>query len=140
AAPGTATRRPGITLGACALRGCGRRQGPTPPAPPAPAATVAPAARATPADLPRGLVLSLAQFVTKEGQSVPGPARLEFLYRSGGVWRTTSLEDPQSNVFHKAMLYPAADGPRLLTLGGTPAVGKAWRNEPSGALGGTGPW
>jgi len=55
--------------------------------------------RATPADLPTGLVLSLAQFVTKDGKSVPGPARLEFLYRSGGEWRMSALEDPQSNVF-----------------------------------------
>ncbi|HKA13696.1 MAG TPA: VCBS repeat-containing protein [Myxococcota bacterium] len=130
----------GITLAACALSGCGQREEPKPTAPPAPAATVAPAARATPADLPRGLVLSLAQFVTKEGQSVPGPARLEFLYRSGGVWRTTSLEDPQSNVFHKAMLYPAADGPRLLTLGGTAAIVKAWKKDASGALEGTVLW
>ena len=85
-------------------------------------------------------MLSLAQFVTKDGQSVPGPARLEFLYRSGGVWHTSALEDPQSNVFHKAMLYPAADGPRLLTLGGTAAIVKAWKKNPAGALEGTVLW
>jgi hypothetical protein len=94
----------------------------------------------TPADLPSGLVLSLAQFVTKDGKSVPGPARLEFLYRSGGTWRTSALEDPQSNVFHKAMLYPAEDGPRLLTLGGTAAIVKAWKKNQSGALEGTVLW
>ena len=42
-------------------------------------------------------MLSLAQFETKDGKPVPGPARLEFLYRQGGAWRTAALEDPDSN-------------------------------------------
>jgi hypothetical protein len=130
----------GVTLAACAFAGCERREEPK-PAPP-PAAAPAPAARstATPADLPQGIVLALAQFVTKDGKSVPGPARLEFLYRSGGAWHTSALEDPQSNVFHKAMLYPAEDGPRLLTLGGTAAIVKAWKKNPAGALEATVLW
>jgi FG-GAP-like repeat len=130
----------GLGLAACALAGCGSGEEPKPAAP-APAPTpAAPAARATPADLPSGLVLSLAQFATKEGKPVPGAARLEFLSRTGGAWRMTSLEDPQSNVFHKAMLYPGADGPRLLTLGGTAAIVKAWKKNPAGALEGQVLW
>jgi len=128
----------GLGLAAFALAGCGPGEETRPAAPtPAPAAQ---APKATPADLPTGLVLSLAQFVTKEGKSVPGPARLEFLARSGGAWHMTSLEDPQSNVFHKAMLYPADDGPRLLTLGGTAAIVKLWKKNPAGALVGTAIW
>ena len=72
-------------------------------------------ARAEPDAYPVGIVLSLAQFEKRDGKPVPGPARLEFLFRQGGAWRTTALEDPESNVFHKAMLYEDAEGPRLLT-------------------------
>jgi hypothetical protein len=123
------------------LWSCGSGEEPVPSAPPvAPAPAPAPTPPVTPADLPSGLVLSLAQFVTKDGKSVPGPARLEFLYRSGGAWRTSALEDPQSNVFHKAMLYPAEDGPRLLTLGGTAAIVKAWKKNQAGALEATVLW
>jgi hypothetical protein len=127
----------GATLTALALVACDSdpeaAPAPTPPAAEAPAAA-APAA-ATPADLPLGLVLSLAQFVEKDGQSVPGPARLEFLSRTGGAWHMTALEDPQSNVFHKAMVYPAADGhPRLITLGGSAAIVKLWTKEVPGLV------
>jgi hypothetical protein len=127
----------GLGLAACALAGCGSGEesksaapapAPTPPPPPAPVP------KATPADLPAGLVLSLAQFVVQEGKPVPGPARLEFLARTGGAWRMTSLEDPESNVFHKAMLYPGADGARLLTLGGSAAIVKAWKKNAAGKL------
>jgi len=131
----------GTALAVCTLAGCGSEEKPAPAAPPAePTPPAAAAPPATPAELQSGLVLSLAQFVTKDGKSVPGPARLEFLYRSGGAWRTSALEDPQSNVFHKAMLYPAEDGPRLLTLGGTAAIVKAWKKNQGGALEATVLW
>ena len=107
-----------------------------PHAPTAPEHTARPA---TPDELPSGIVLSLAQFVEVAGKSVPGPARLEFLYRKGGVWRTSALEDPASNVFHKAMTVPADDGPRLLTLGGSAAIVKTWKMR-GGALEGTVLW
>jgi len=86
----------------------------------------------TPDDLPRGIVLALAQFRDEKDEKtgktlpVPGPARLEFLVRKDGVWHVTALEDPESNVFHKAMLYEGPSGPRLLTLGGSAAAVKAW--------------
>jgi VCBS repeat protein len=120
----------GAALTAAALGcGSGEESKPVPPPPVAPVAPAAPAPPATPADLPSGIVLALAQFVTKDGQSVPGPARLEFLSRTGGAWKMTALEDPQSNVFHKAMVYAGADGPRLLTLGGSAAIVKAWKKQ-----------
>jgi FG-GAP-like repeat len=128
-------------VAALALAGCGREETapaaspPVAPAPAAPGSAGQPAAPtsagpATPADLPRAIVLSLAQFVDQGGKPVPGPARLEFLYRRGGAWHMTSVEDPESNVFHKAMLYQAAGAPpRLLTIAGTAAIVKLWTRE-----------
>ena len=86
---------------------------------------------------PIGIVLALAQFETKDGKPVPGPARLEFLYRQAGAWQTTALEDPESNVFHKAMLYEGAEGPRLLSMGGTAAIVKTWGRGATGLEGRT---
>jgi hypothetical protein len=92
-----------------------------------------------PADLPSGIVLSLAQFREEGGKPIPGAARLEFLYREGGVWRTSALEDPESNVFHKAMAYGTGDAARLLSLGGTAAAVKLWAPQ-GGALQATTIW
>ena len=83
---------------ALALLACGSEE----PAPAPPPAEPTPAPEPEPAEaaeLPYGLALSLAQFKTVAGKPVPGAARLEFLYRSGGEWRTTALEDEESNVF-----------------------------------------
>jgi hypothetical protein len=129
-----------------ALAACGAEEAPPKAAPERPAAAKAPAAPAAPAAaakpatpdaLPNGIVLALAQFVEEvdaEGEKkfVPGPARLEFIYREGGTWKTSELEDSDSNVFHKAMVYDPGDGPRLLTLGGTRAVLKTWELTDSG--------
>jgi hypothetical protein len=86
----------------------------------------------TPADLPRGLVLSLAQFSVDQGKPVPGAARLEFLFRKEGAWQQAVLEDRESNVFHKAMVYAAGGAERLLSLGGTAAKVKLWSREGEG--------
>jgi hypothetical protein len=121
-----------VLLLALLAPGCGREESPAPAADPAAAgaaATPAPAAPAASADAGQGLVLALAQFVEKDGKPVPGPARLEFLVRRGGSWQMTALEDPESNVFHKAFAYAAAGGPRLLSLGGTAAIVKLWEKK-----------
>jgi len=128
-----------------ALAACGAEEAPSKAAPKQPAAAKAPVAPAAPAaakpatpdSLPNGIVLALAQFVTEKGDDgkdkfLPGPARLEFLYREDGTWKTSELEDPDSNVFHKAMVDDAGDGPRLLTLGGTGALLKTWELTDSG--------
>jgi hypothetical protein len=60
---------------------------------------------------------------------------MEFLFRRDGEWRTSALEDPESNVFHKGMVYPGATGPLLLSLGGTAAIVKAWSKQASGLEG-----
>jgi hypothetical protein len=84
-------------------------------------------------DLDRGLLLGLAPFeVTPEGKvnPVPQPARLDILTRRGGRWEHRSIEDADSNVFHKAMVYePPEGGAGILTLGGTGAYLKLWRRS-----------
>jgi hypothetical protein len=100
----------------------------------APAPVPAPGpASAEPDAYPRGIVLALAQFVKKDGKSVPGPAQLEFLFRAGGEWQTRTLDDPESNVFHKAMLYSGSGGDVILTAAGTAATLKTWSMQ-AGAL------
>ena len=101
-----------VTLVTVAVLGCGAEE-------PAPEASPAAAAPTEPDSYPQGLVLALAQFETKDGKPVPGPARLEFLTREGGEWRTSALEDPESNVFHKAMVFEGPSGEGLLTFAGS---------------------
>ena len=120
-----------ILVLALSLFACGGESTPPPPATPAPQAQEA---LPEPDDLPQGLVLALAQFVTKDGKPVPGPARLEFLTRQDGAWQTSELEDPDGNVFHKAMVYDAGDGPVLLTMAGSRAAVKAWRSGDAGLV------
>lgn len=82
-------------------------------------ATPPAAEAAPPADLDTGIVLALAQFVTEGGKPIPGPARLEFLQLRDGAWRMTALEDPDSVVFHKAMVFEGPSGEGLLTFAGS---------------------
>ncbi len=139
------------TLLLAALFACGgekEHSAATPTAPAAPAAKpaaaaavatssslVVPSTTPTPDSLPRGLLLALSQFaVSPEGKVLPQPgaAKLEILVREGGAWKVSTLEDPDSNVFHKAMVYAAPDGPAILTLGGTKAALKLWRKDAAG--------
>lgn len=124
--------------------GCGDGQGDAtnqPAASPAKSAkAAAPAARpttskpTTPDDLPLALVLGLSAFAEREpgatGPPVPMPAELEFITRRGGKWVKTTMTDPDSNVFHKALAYETPDGSTaLLTGGGTKAMIKLWKKE-----------
>ena len=90
----------------------------------------------SPASLDQGLLLALAQFeVTPEGKVLPKPkpALLEILTRQDGEWKVTKLEDPDSNVFHKAMVYTPPSGETgILTLGGNAAAVKLWHKGPTG--------
>jgi hypothetical protein len=84
-----------------------------------------------PDDLPLALVLGLSAFAERlpgeTGPPVPLPAELEFIARRGGEWVQTSMTDPDSNVFHKALAYETPDGSMaLLTGGGTKAMIKLW--------------
>ncbi len=109
-----------------------------PEAKPAPSAAATAQATAspptTPDDLPLALVLALSAFAERdagaEGLPVPLPAELEFIARRGGEWVKTTLSDPESNVFHKALAYTTADGSMaLLTGAGSKAIVKLWKKE-----------
>ena len=87
---------------------------------------------------PQALVLALAQFAEKPGKGgmpQPLPAGLEFLVRQDdGSWQLTTADDPESNVFHKAMAYDHVGSIKLLTAGGTEAAIKLWTRGPEGKL------
>jgi hypothetical protein len=103
------------------------------------AASPAPSATGAPDAMSRGLLLALSQFeVGPDGKVVPkpGPARLEWVTRKDGRWETGALDDPESNVFHKALVYtPPGAAPGILTLGGNAAAVKLWRVGQSGLVG-----
>ncbi len=91
----------------------------------------------TESTFPSGILVALAQFeVGPDGRVLPKPraARLDLVFRENGVWRVETLEDPDSNVFHKAMDYAPGAGrePGILTLGGTRGILKLWRKRGSG--------
>ena len=105
---------------------------PTPIAAEAP--TPASGKSTTPDDLPLALVLALSAFAEREpgatGMPVPLPAELEFIVRRDGEWVNTTLTDPDSNVFHKALAYTTPDGSMaLLTGAGSKAMVKLWKKE-----------
>jgi hypothetical protein len=80
-----------------------------------------------PDSLPRGLLIAISRFESGEdGKPLP-KSELVTLVRRGGAWQARSYGDPESNVFHKAMVYtPPGRGPAILTLGGTAAAVKLW--------------
>jgi hypothetical protein len=79
--------------------------------------------------LPNGLLLSLAVLETAEdGKPIPQPAQLGIIQRNEHGWTYRVIEDSDSNVFHKAMVYEPGPGQGgVLTLGGTRAILKLWR-------------
>ena len=79
----------------------------------------------------KALVLSLAQFAAGGGAPKPLPAGLEFLTPTDeGPWTLSTAEDPESNVFHKAMEYEG----KLLTAAGSAATLKLWSKGADGKL------
>jgi hypothetical protein len=110
--------------------------GDSPPAPPVDDGPAAP-----PAEVP-ALLIAQAQFDESpdgSGQVVitPGAAKLTIATRSGDGWRAEVVEDPDSNVFHKAMWFEQRDRPPgILTIAGNPAPApaliKLWRRDPAG--------
>ena len=90
---------------------------------------------AVPADLEQGLLIAYSPFERDDngGYTRPLPARLELLTRSGGQWRADVITDEDSNVFHKAMAFtPDGGAPGILTVGGTGAFVKLWRQGETG--------
>ena len=73
------------------------------------------------------LILCQAQFKMVKGEDgkehpVPGAAKLMLVYQIPKGWKSESIEDSESNVFHKAI--PFEDG--FLTIGANAAVLKMW--------------
>jgi hypothetical protein len=86
--------------------------------------------------LSSGLLLALAEFeVNDNGRPLPKmrPAKVLMLVERGGTWTSRALLDPESNVFHKAMVYqPPGAAPGILTAAGNAAAVKLWRLGPQG--------
>lgn len=79
------------------------------------------------------LLLAQARFVqetdpeTGRSRPVPAPAKLTIVQGTGERWEVETLEDPESNVFHKALIADVdGSGPALLTIGANGARLKAW--------------
>ena len=99
-------------------------------------ATPAPADAARPAVHPSPvLLLTESRFIEEllpdgSTKSVPGPAALVILRAVGAEWEPETIEDSDSNVFHKAMAFdPDGKGPALLTIGAMGAYLKVWRKQ-----------
>lgn len=74
------------------------------------------------------LLVAQAQFVDGTGPdgkptSVPGPAKLIIVRQTGSGWSPVVLEDPDSNVLHKALGWDGG----VLTIGGNQALLRTWR-------------
>ncbi len=88
------------------------------------AAEAKPAAPAGPAPT---LLMASAQFVKDaEGKPKPGPALLTFWRKEGDSFTSSTLEDPDSNVFHKVM--PDGKG-GLYSAGAEGAFLKHWTRK-----------
>ncbi len=78
------------------------------------------------------LLVAQAQFRDKlapDGSKLPEPgaAKLTIVRATPGGWQISVLEDPDSNVFHKALPWDGG----LLTIGATRAMLKTWRSDGS---------
>jgi hypothetical protein len=84
----------------------------------------------------QGLLLAMSQFeVSAEGKVLPRPkaALLEVLIPTASGWSSLKIEDSESNVFHKAMVYDSGTGDRgILTLGGSAGALKLWTRGTEG--------
>ncbi len=99
---------------------------PTPPD----AAPSAPRRESLSAPAAPALLVVQAQFTERPGPGgkslpAPGAAKLTILRRSPSGWQATVVEDPDSNVFHKALPWDGG----VLTIGATKAMLKTWKFE-----------
>jgi FG-GAP-like repeat len=91
-----------------------------------------PTAVAPSPDSPALLLAVAALGKNEDGSPKPLPARVGILTQSGDTWSYRFLEDPDSNVFHKALAYEPGTGEAgILTLGGTKAIVKLWSPDGS---------
>jgi hypothetical protein len=57
-----------------------------------------------------GLLLSLAVLESGPSGPIPQPARLGIITHDGDAWSYRFIEDEESNVFHKAMVFSPTHG------------------------------
>ena len=68
------------------------------------------------------LLVAQSVFLQVDGKPVPAPARLEIFQPVEWGWARSRLEDPESNVFHKALPWEGG----ILTIGAEAALLKHW--------------
>lgn len=79
------------------------------------------------------ILIAQAQFQSVKGADGkttprPGPAILTLKQKVSGRWQDTVIEDPQSNVFHKAIFFDEGDSEKaIFTIGAMEAGLKIWR-------------
>jgi hypothetical protein len=84
------------------------------------------------------LLMVQAQFIDEVGPDgksgpKPGPAKLVLIRMTDNGWKEVVLEDPLSNVFHKALPYNVeGEEPGILTIGANQAALKVWRYSSQG--------
>ena len=83
------------------------------------------------------LLVSQAQFMRERDEQgktkfIPGPARMIILRETTEGWEKVVVDDPTSNVFHKAMVFETQEKKNgILTIGAEQAALKIWRWEDS---------
>jgi hypothetical protein len=83
-----------------------------------------------PEPMTNGLLLSLAVLESGPAGPVPQPAQLGIVTHDGTSWSYRFIEDEDSNVFHKAMVFaPTGGDAGLVTAGGTKAMIKLWNSD-----------
>jgi len=84
------------------------------------------------------LLIAQAQFRAVSGpdgktKQQPGPAVLILKQKTSAGWQEIVIEDPESNVFHKAILFPEDAAPmQILTIGAMDAALKKWLFKDNG--------
>ena len=90
------------------------------------------ASEPAPEPMANGLLLSLAVLESGPSGPVPQPAQLGILTHDGTAWNYRFIEDEDSNVFHKGMVFaPSGGEAAILTAGGTKAMIKLWNMDGS---------
>ncbi len=123
-----------LVVGAAGMWACSGGEVETPAPAPVPVATPAPPAPAAEPDGPLATILmSQAQFVSQGGKPKPGPAKLVLWRTDGKQWWSQKIEDPDSNVFHKAIWW--RDGILTIAAGqvgydpAKPATLRHWKKQ-----------
>jgi hypothetical protein len=122
-------RRAGLLAFFLVVTACGGQGGPPEaPAPSAKASASTPRRDALAGGPYPAILVAQAQFTEGTGPdgkqaAIPGAAKLVIVRRTESGWKPVVLEDPDSNVFHKALPWDGG----ILTIGGNQALLRTWR-------------